>query len=79
MPKYGIAWINNVKKPFIFDKMISRGKNKGKVAAYLTRGRDAAGDIVPGSRVYIPTDKIIECPGDLILKPKKEIKNVKSL
>ena len=73
MPEYGIAYINNVKKPFIFDKMISRGKNKGKISAYLTRGRDAAGNIIQGSRVYIPTDKIVECPGNLTIKAKKEI------
>ena len=41
MPKdYGIASIHNVHKPFVFDKVMRKGANKGKVRVFLTRGRD---------------------------------------
>ena len=71
MPKdYGIASINNVHKPFIWDKVMSRGVNKGKVRVWLTRGRAAYGSFIKGTRVYVHPKDIIECPPDLVLEVK---------
>lgn len=67
---YGIAWINHVKKPFIIDKLMQRGRNRGKLRIYLTRGRDIEGNILTGKRVYISRESIVECPGDLTFKLK---------
>ena len=72
MPKdYGIASIHNVHKPFVFDKVMRKGANKGKVRVFLTRGRDSDGSIIKGTRVYVHPRDIIECPPDLILQEVK--------
>jgi len=70
MNDYGIAWINHVKKPFVIDKLMQRGKNKGKLRVFLTRGRDTAGNILKGKCVYIAQEAIVECPGNLKFKLK---------
>lgn len=64
---FGIAWINNVKKPFVWDKVMSRGANKGKVRVWLTRGRASDGSIIKGGRVYVHPKNIVECPPGLTL------------
>lgn len=67
---YGIAWFGNVRKPFVFDKCMSRGANKGKLRVWLTRGRDAGGNIVRGGVAYIPIKAVVECPPGLVLGVK---------
>ena len=70
MPEYGIAYINNVKKPFIFDKVMTRGRNKGKLHVWLTRGRAADGSIIKGTRAYVPAKQVVVCPPGLVLGVK---------
>ena len=36
----GIAWICNQQKPFLYTQKVIKGKQKGKLTGYLTRGRD---------------------------------------
>ena len=67
---YGIAWINNVKKPFIFNKVMTRGRNKGKLSVWLTRGRAADGSIIKGNRAYVAAKHVVECPPGLVLGVK---------
>ena len=65
---YGICRYKGIQKPFIWDKSIVRGKHKGKVRVWLTRGRSADGSIIKGQRVFIDPKDIVECPGDLRVK-----------
>ena len=67
---YGIAWFDNVKKPFVFDKRMVKGRNKGKLRVWLTRGRDTPGNIIRGAVAYVPADRVVECPPGLILGVK---------
>lgn len=62
--EYGIAWVNQVKKPFIFEKLMVRGKNRGKLRVWLTRGRDAGGNIIRGNRILISMTSVVEFPSN---------------
>jgi hypothetical protein len=68
---YGIASIHNVHKPFVFDKVMRKGANKGKVRVWLTRGRAIDGSIIKGTRAFVHPKDIIECPPDLIIQELK--------
>lgn len=65
----GMAWVCNQQKPFLYDRKITRGKEKGKIYGYLTRGRDANKDIIKGKKIKLALDSIIEMPEKL----KKEL------
>ena len=65
----GIAWVCNQQKPFLYDRKIMRGKEKGKFYGYLTRGRDADKVIIKGRKIKLALGDIIEMPEAL----KKEL------
>ena len=49
----GKVWIKNGFRPIMSAEVIKRGKNKGRVRAILTNGRDAKGNVKPGRKVII--------------------------
>lgn len=56
---YGLCWYGQQAKPYIYSKEIKKGKNKGKLEVYLTRGRAPDGTIIRGRRVIISKSAII--------------------
>lgn len=65
----GMAWVRDQQKPFLYDQKITRGKQKGKLVGYLTRGRNTKGDIIKGKKIRLALSDIIEMPEIL----KKEL------
>lgn len=63
---YGWAWIKGQQRVICSVREIKRGRNKNKVEIRLCRGRDANKAIIPGRKMIVPFDNIIELPSTVL-------------
>ena len=64
---YGFCWYKNQVKPFIIDRTFKKGRNKGKLQVFLTRGRDSKGTIRKGKKIILESKNIIKHPDQILI------------